>query len=105
MFQLVLPAAFATVVLAYLFSEYLLARFDVRRRVLIGDGWPLITILCANAVSLVVILVSSVVALLAIGADLHDFAYAALVCLCAQSVWLTQHLWFYHRYHLRLRYE
>ena len=30
--------------------------------------------------------------------------YALLICLCAQIVWLTQHLWFYYRDHLRLGY-
>jgi hypothetical protein len=104
-FGLLLVLAFGTVVLAYVFTEYLLTRFDVRQRVLTGDGGPLVTILCANGVSCVVISISSVVVLLAAGASLHDYAYAMLICLCAQGVWLSQHLWFYYRDHLRLRYE
>jgi len=27
------------------------------------------------------------------------------VCLCAQAVWLAQHLWAYYRDHPRLHYE
>jgi hypothetical protein len=49
-----------------------------------------------------VICTSSFVVLYA--ADLGIQAYAAIVivCLCAQGVWLSQHLWFYYRDHLRL---
>jgi hypothetical protein len=101
-FGVLLVGAFSTVVLAYMFTEYLLTRFDVRRRVLVGDGSPLLPILCANGVSFVVICASSFVVLFA--ADAAPYAYAAIVpvCLCAQGVWLTQHLWFYYRDHLRL---
>ena len=102
MFGLLLVGAFATVVLAYMFTEYLLTRFDVRRRVLVGDGSPLSPILYANAVSFVVICVSSCVVLCAADLSLRDYAAIVLVCLCAQAVWLTQHLWFYYRDHLRL---
>jgi hypothetical protein len=103
-FGILLVGAFATVVLAYMLTEYLLTRFDVRRRVLVGDAddSPLRPILCANGVSFLVICTSSFVVLYA--ADLGIQAYAAIVivCLCAQGVWLSQHLWFYYRDHLRL---
>lgn len=102
MFGLLLVGAFATVVLAYMFTEYLLTRFDVRRRVLIGDGAPLLPIVCANAVSFVVICLSSFIVLFAAGVGVQTYAAIVLVCLCAQGVWLTQHLWFYYRDHLRL---
>jgi hypothetical protein len=101
-FGLLLVGAFATVVLAYMFTEYLLTRLDVRRRVLVGDGSPLRPILYANGVSFLVISISSLVILFA--ADISFYAYAVFVCLCAQIVWLTQHLWFYYRDHLRLGY-
>ena len=91
------------VVLAYVFTEYLLTRFDVRRRVLVGDGSPLLPILVVNGVSFLVVCISSVIVVFATDVDLY--AYAALICLCAQGVWLSQHLWFYYRDHLRLRYE
>ena len=54
MFGTLLVGAFATVVLAYVFTEYVLTRFDVRRRVLVGDGLPLLPILYANGVSFLV---------------------------------------------------
>jgi hypothetical protein len=33
------------------------------------------------------------------------YAQAAAICGFAQVIWLAQHLWFYYRNHLRLRYE
>jgi hypothetical protein len=101
-FGLLLVGAFATVVLAYMFTEYLLTRFDVRRRVLVGDGSPLGPILYANAVSFLVVCLSSFVVLFAVDAAPQAYVVLALVCLCAQGLWLTQHLWFYYRDHLRL---
>ncbi|MCC6889348.1 MAG: hypothetical protein IT536_12505 [Hyphomicrobiales bacterium] len=102
-FGLLLVGTFATIVSAYLLTEYLLTRFDVRRRVLVGDGSPLMAILAANGLSFLLVTLSSLVMLFAAGIGLY--AGAVLVCLCAQGVWLTQHLWFYYRDHLRLRYE
>jgi hypothetical protein len=101
-FGVLVVGAFATVVLAYMLTEYLLTGFDVRRRVLVGDGSPLLPILCANGVSFIVICVSSFIVLYAADFDVHAYAAIVPVCLCAQGVWLTQHLWFYHRDHLRL---
>ena len=100
---LLLVGVFLAVVAAYLFTELLLARFDVRRRVVVGEGSPLRPILMANGLSFVVVWLSSLVLMFA--ADVHLYSYATLVCLCAQGVWLTQHLWFYYRDHLRLKYE
>jgi hypothetical protein len=97
-----LVGAFATLVLAYMMTEYLLTRFDARRRVFVGDGSPLLPILYANGVSFLVVCISSFVILFAAGISLYP--YALLVCLCAQIVWLSQHLWFYYCDHLRLGY-
>ena len=94
---------FLTILLAYALTEYLLTRFDVRRRVLLGEGWPIRPILAANAVSFLVVWISSLVLMFA--ADVHLYYQATIVCICAQTVWLTQHLWFYYRDHLRLGYE
>ena len=104
MFGLLLGGAFATVVLAYMFTEYLLTRFDVRQRVLVGDAddSPLRPILYANGVSFLVISISSFVILFAADFDVHAYAAIVLICVCAQGIWLTQHLWFYRRDHLRL---
>src|SRR5918999_3908729 len=100
---LLLAAMLLTVLLAYALTEYLLTRFDVRRRVLLGEGSPLPPILAANGVSFLVVWITSLVLMFA--ADVHFYYHATLVCLCAQGVWLTQHLWFYYRDHLRLGYE
>lgn len=102
MFGVLVVGAFAAVVLAYMFSEFLLTRFDVRRRVLVGDGSPLLPILCANGVSFVVICIAGFAVLYATDIGIQDYTTIVLVCLCAQGIWLTQHLWFYHRDHLRL---
>jgi hypothetical protein len=98
-----LVGVFVTVVLAYVFTEYLLVRFDARRRVLTGEGAPLILLLGSNLASFIVVWLSTMVFVFAAGIDFYY--YGTLVCLCAQAVWLTQHLWFYYRDHLRLRYE
>jgi cytosine/uracil/thiamine/allantoin permease len=98
-----LAGVFVAVVAVYVCTEFLMARFDARRRVMVGEGWPLLSILLANLASFLVVWLSSLVFLFAAGAHLYD--YATIVCLCAQAVWLSQHLWFYHRNHLRLRYE
>jgi hypothetical protein len=102
-FGLLLGGAFAVVVLAYVLTEYLLARLDVRRRVFVRDGSPLVPILYANAVSFLVIGISSVVMLFTFSFDLYA-GHAVLLCLCAQAVWLGQHLWSYYRDHPRLGY-
>ena len=103
MVGVLLVGVFLAVVFAYACTEFLLVRLDVRRRVLVGEGWPLLIILGANLASFVVLLLSAMVFVFAAGADLYY--YTTIVCLCAQAVWLSQHLWFYYRDHLRLRYE
>lgn len=104
MVGLLLAGAFATIVLAYMFTEYLLTRLDVRRRILVGDAdsSPLLPILGANGVSFVVICLSSFIVLFVADSGAHAYATIVLICLCAQGVWLTQHLWFYYRDHVRL---
>ena len=103
MVGLLMTGMFLTVILAYVFTEYLLKRLNVRRSVLVDQGSPLLAILGANAMSFLVVWVSSLVLMFA--ADVHLYYYATLVCLCAQGVWLSQHLWSYYRDHVRLRYE
>ena len=103
MVGVLLVGVFVAVVAVYVCTEFLMARFDARRRVLIGDRSPLLSILAANLTSFLIVWLSSLVFLFAAGIHLYD--YATIVCLCAQGVWLSQHLWFYHRNHLNLRYE
>ena len=91
---------FLTVILAYLFTEYLLRRLDVRRRIFVGQGWSLFAILGADAVSLLVVWISSLVLMFA--ADVHLYSSDARSVVGAQGVWLSQHLWSYYRGHVRL---
>jgi hypothetical protein len=94
---------FLAVVLAFGCTEYLLAFCDARRRVLVGEGYTLAFILGANILSFGLVWISAMVFIFASGSA--AYGAATLVCICAQSVWLTQHLWSYYRDHLRLRYE
>jgi hypothetical protein len=94
---------FAAVVCAYGCTEYLLVQLDVRRRMLDGGVRTLVIILAANLTSFAILWVSSLVFLVASGAELY--LHATIVCACAQMVWFGQHLWSYYRDHPRLRYE
>jgi hypothetical protein len=94
---------FLAAISAYVWTEYLLSWLDARHRVMIGRGFPLIVLLGANILSFSLVWASAMVLVFASGADFYFGA--TMVCLGAQAVWLTQHLWFYHRDHLRLRYE
>jgi hypothetical protein len=98
-----LVGVFLTVVFAYMCTEYLLGRLDARRRVLVGEGSPLLTIFGVNLASFLVVWLSALVFVFASGTELYY--QATIICPCAQGVWLLQHLWFYYRDHLRLRYE
>jgi hypothetical protein len=94
---------FVAVVCAYGCSEYLLVQLDVRRRMLDGGVRTLVIILAANLMSFVILWLSSLAFLVASGAELYF--HTTVVCACAQTVWLSQHLWSYYRDHPRLRYE
>jgi hypothetical protein len=94
---------FVAVVCAYGCTEYLLVRLDVRRRVLDGGAHTIVVILAANLMSFAILWVSSLALVVASGATFYF--HATVVCACAQTVWLGQHLWSYYRDHPRLRYE
>jgi hypothetical protein len=94
---------FLAVVASYACTEYQLVLFDAWRRVMTGTGFALLILLGANLVSFLVLWVSASVFVLASGT--HYYAEAAAICGFAQAVWLGQHLWFYYRNHLRLRYK
>ena len=103
MVGVLLVGMFLAVVCAYVSTEYLLGRVDARRRVLVGEGSPLLILLGANLASVVIVWLSAIVFVFASGAELYY--HVTIICLCAQAVWLSQHLWFYYRDRLRLRYE
>src|SRR5262245_15156930 len=93
---------FCAVGLAYAATEYAMTRFDVRRRVMVGEsGLPLI--LSVNCLSLLLVWLCAWVLMAASGYDLY--LQVTLISLGAQAVWLSQHLWFYYRDHLRVRFE
>ncbi len=94
---------FAAVVCAYGCSEYLLVQLDVRRRIVDRDAHALVIILVANLLSFAILWVGSLAFVAASGADLY--LHATILSLCAQAVWLAQHLWAYYRDHPRLHYE
>ena len=94
---------FAAVVCAYGCTEYLLVQLDMRRRMVDHGVRTLVIILAANLMSFAILWVSSLAFLLASDAELY--LQAIIVCVCAQMVWLAQHLWAYYRDHPRLRYE
>jgi hypothetical protein len=94
---------FVAVVCAYACTEYLLVQLDVRRRVLDGGAHSLLIILAANALSFAILWGGSLAFMVASGGDYYF--PATIVCLCAQTVWLGQHLWMYYRDHPRRRYE
>jgi hypothetical protein len=86
---------FCAVGLAYACTEFLIVRFDVRERVLVGQsGLPLIV--GVNCLSLVILVAAS-------GQPLY--VQITVIAFGAQAIWLAQHLWFYFRDHLRVRYE
>ena len=103
MVGLLIMGFFIAVVCAYGCTEYLLAQLDVRRRVLDRGVRTPVIILAANLMSFAIIWLSSLAFLVASGAELYF--QASIVCVCAQAVWLGQHLWSYYRDHPRLRYE
>jgi hypothetical protein len=94
---------FAAVVCAYGCTEYLLAQLDVRRRIVDRGVRTLFIIVAANLLSFAILWASSLAFVAASGADLY--LQATIICACAQTVWLAQHLWSYYRDHPRLHYE
>jgi hypothetical protein len=97
----IFAGVFLAVVASFVCTEYQLVQFDAWRRVMVGAGFALLTILFANLVSFLVLWASAAVFMLASGS--HYYLEAAAICAFAQVLWLAQHLWFYRRNHLRLR--
>ncbi len=102
MVGLVFVGMFIAVVCAYGCTEYLLARADARRRVLTGEGHSLRLILTVNGGSLLILCLGSTALVVASG--IGFYVQAVAICLAAQALWLTQHLWAYYRDHLRMRF-
>jgi len=99
---LLFVCVFCAVGLAYAATEYAMTRFDVRRRVTVGES-GLLLILSVNCLSLLLVWLCASVLMAASG--YHLYLQVTLISLGAQAVWLSQHLWFYYRDHLRVRFE
>jgi hypothetical protein len=99
----IFAGVFLAVIASFVCTEYQFVFFDAWRRVIVGAGSALQLILLINVVSFLVVWGSAAVFIFVNGSD--DYLAAAAVCAFAQAIWLAQHLWFYHRNHLRLRYE
>ena len=102
MIGVLLAGVFCAVGFAYACTEYAMARFDVRRRVTVGES-GLALILGVNLLSLLLLWLSAVILVAASGYDLY--LQVAVIAVGAQAIWLAQHLWSYYRDHLRVRYE
>jgi hypothetical protein len=93
---------FCAVGLAYACTEYLMTQLDVRQRVMVGKS-GLMLILGVNFLSLALVWLSAVILVAASGQKLY--LQVSVIAIGAQAIWLSQHLWFYYRNHLRVRYE
>ena len=93
---------FCAVGFTFACTEYMMTRFDVRRRVTVGEvGLGLI--LAVNFLSFMLVWVSAAILVAASGRPLY--LQISVIALGAQAIWLAQHLWSYYRDHLRVRYE
>jgi hypothetical protein len=94
---------FLAVCFAYACTEFVMKRFDVRRRVMVGEsGLPMI--FAVNFFCLLLLWAGAALLVALSGQD-HLYLYIAVIAVGAQAIWLGEHLWFYHRDHLRVRYE
>jgi hypothetical protein len=100
---LLVVGVFLAVVFSYACTEYQLTRFQAWHRVTSGRGFPLLILLGANAASFAIMWACAVILVLVSGAQVYG--EATVVCAVVQGLWLTQHLWSYHRNRPRLRYE
>jgi len=93
---------FCAVALAFACTEYTMTRFDVRRRVSVGES-GLGLILAVNLLSFMLVWTSAAILVAASGYPLY--LQVTVIALGAQAIWLAQHLWFYYREHLHVRCE
>src|SRR5260370_25497554 len=97
-----LIGVFCAVGFAYACTEYLMTRFDIRRRVMVGEGGVGL-ILAVNFCSLVLLWLVASILVAASGYRLYLELF--VISLGAQTIWLIQHLWSYYRDHVRVRYD
>jgi hypothetical protein len=93
---------FVAVGFAYGCTEYMMTWFDVRQRVTAGVA-GLGLILAVNGASLALMWLCAAILVAASGHNLY--LQVSVISLGAQAIWLSQHLWWYYREHLRVHYE
>ena len=93
---------FVAVCVAYACTEFAMTWFDVRRRVMVGESGVLL-ILAVNLLCLLLLWISASIVVAVSGQELY--LHVAVIAVGAQAIWLGEHLWFYRRDHLRVRYE
>jgi hypothetical protein len=93
---------FLAVCFAYACTEFAMTWFDVRRRVMTGES-GLAMIFAVNLLCLLLLWASASILVALSGYDLY--LHVAVIAIGAQAIWLGEHLWFYRRDHLRVRFE
>ena len=100
-----LASAVFAILFAYICTSFLLAQFNVHRRMLVGEK-SLLIIFASNIVSLVLLWIVGFALLSAIGRSIQvPIAFIAMIAVGAQAIWLIRHLWLYRRDHLRVHFE
>ena len=97
-----LASAVFAILFAYICTSFLLAQFNVHRRMLVGEK-SLLIIFASNIVSLVLLWIVGFALLSAIGRA--SPVPTTLIAVGAQAIWLIRHLWLYRRDHLRVHRE
>jgi hypothetical protein len=93
---------FCAVGFAFACTELLMTRFDIRRRVMVGEGGVGL-ILAVNFCSLVLLWLIASILVAASGYRLY--LQLSVIALGAQLIWLIQHLWSYYRDRVHVSYE
>jgi hypothetical protein len=96
---LLLAGVFGAVAFTYVCTEFAMKGLDVRGRVMAGES-GLALIVAVNCLSLMLLWIGG--SLVAAATGQHYYLQVAAIALGAQAIWLSQHLWFYYRDHLRV---
>ena len=93
---------FCAVGFAFACTEFLMTRFEIRRRVMVGEGGVGL-ILAVNFCSLALLWLAASILVAASGYRLY--LELSVIAFGAQAIWLVQDLWSYHRDRVHVRYE
>src|SRR5882724_2522026 len=93
-------AAFISVVVSFVCTEYLVARFSARNRLRVDENGRLSGMLLSNLWSLAILWIGGLVLALVTAPELCG--EILLACICIQAVWASRQLWLFRRDHLRI---